>query len=144
MFAAFWQVQRTPYSLISGGEGSSIYKSTDGGDTWTDISKNRGLPSGVLGKIGVSVSPVNPDRVFAMIEAKDGGLYRSDDGGETWQRVSDSPAIRQRPWYYTRVYADTQNADTVYVLNVAFHKSIDGGRTLQLSGRRTATITTSG
>lgn len=129
IFATFWQVQRTPYSLISGGEGSSIYRSEDGGDTWTDISRNRGLPSGVLGKIGVSVSPVNPNRVFAMVEAKDGGLYRSDDGGESWQRVSDSPAIRQRPWYYTRVYADTQNPDTVYVLNVGFHKSIDGGRT---------------
>ncbi len=134
MFAAFWQVQRTPYSMISGGEGSSIYKSTDGGDTWTDISKNRGLPAGVLGKIGVSVSPVNPNRIFAMVEARDGGLYRSDDGGDTWQRVSDSPAIRQRPWYYTRVYADTQNADTVYVLNVGFHKSIDGGRTFTTIG----------
>jgi photosystem II stability/assembly factor-like uncharacterized protein len=134
IYAAFWQVQRTPYSLISGGEGSSIYKSTDGGDTWTDISRNRGLPAGVLGKIGVSVSPVNPDRVFAMVEAKEGGLYRSDDAGENWIRVSDSPSIRQRPWYYTRVYADTQNPDTVYVLNVGFHKSIDGGRTFTTIG----------
>ncbi len=129
MFAAVWQIQRTPYSLISGGEGSAVYRSTDGGETWTDISKNRGLPAGVLGKIGVSVSPVNPNRVWAMIEAKEGGLYRSDDGGDTWQRTSDNAGIRQRPWYYTRVYADTQNADIVYVLNVAFHKSIDGGRT---------------
>lgn len=134
IYAAFWQVQRTPYSLISGGEGSSIYKSTDGGDTWADISKNRGLPVGVLGKIGVSVSPVNTNRVWAMIEAKEGGLYRSDDAGETWQRVSDNANIRQRPWYYTRVYADTQNADTVYVLNVGFHKSIDGGRNFTTVG----------
>jgi photosystem II stability/assembly factor-like uncharacterized protein len=89
IFAAFWQIQRTPYSLISGGEGSGIYRSGDGGETWTDISKNRGMPAGVLGKIGVSVSPVNPNRVWAMIEAKDGGLYRSDDGGDTWQRTSD-------------------------------------------------------
>ncbi|MBK9154682.1 MAG: glycosyl hydrolase [Chloracidobacterium sp.] len=129
MYAAFWQVQRTPYSLISGGEGSSLYKTTDGGETWTDISKNRGLPAGVLGKIGVSVSPVNPNRVWAMVEAKEGGLYRSDDGGDTWQRTSDNASIRQRPWYYTRVYADTQNVDIVYITNVAFHKSIDGGRT---------------
>lgn len=129
IFASFWQVKRTPWSLLSGGEGSSIYKSTDGGDTWTDISKNRGLPAGVLGKIGISVSPVNSNRVWAMVEAKEGGLYRSDDGGESWTRTSDNPNIRQRPWYYTRVYADTQNVDTVYVLNVSFHKSIDGGRT---------------
>lgn len=134
IFATFWQVQRTPYSMISGGEGSAIYRSVDGGDSWTDISSNRGLPAGVLGKIGISVSPVNPNRVWAMVEAKDGGLYRSDDGGDTWQRTSESAAIRQRPWYYSRVYADTQNADTVYVLNVGFHKSIDGGRTFTTIG----------
>lgn len=134
IYATIWQIQRTPYSLISGGEGSAIYKSTDGGDTWTDISKNRGLPAGVLGKIGITVSPVNPNRLWAMVEAKQAGLYRSDDAGETWQRVSDNPALTQRPWYYFRVYADTQQADTVYVLNVGFHKSIDGGRTFSTIG----------
>ncbi|MFN6962325.1 MAG: WD40/YVTN/BNR-like repeat-containing protein [Pyrinomonadaceae bacterium] len=134
IYAAFWQVRRTPWTLISGGEGSTIYKSTDGGDTWTELKSNRGLPSGIWGKVGVTVSPVNPNRVWAMIEAKDGGLYRSDDGGDTWQRTSDSAAIRQRPWYYTRVYADTQQADTVYVLNVGFHKSVDGGRNFTTIG----------
>ncbi len=134
IYAGFWQIKRTPWSLESGGAGSSMYKSTDGGDTWTEIKTNRGLPAGVWGKIGVTVSPVNPNRVWAMIEAKDGGLYRSDDGGENWIRTSDSPQIRQRPWYYTRVYADTQNADMVYVLNVGFHKSADGGRTFTTVG----------
>lgn len=128
MYAAMWQVRRTPWGFESGGAGSSIYKSTDGGDTWTEISRNKGLPAGVLGKIGVAVSPVNTNRVWAIIEAKEGGLYRSDDAGENWQRVSNNPQILQRPWYYHRVYADTQNADTVYVLNVGFHKSADGGR----------------
>ena len=134
IYAGFWQIKRTPWSLESGGAGSSMYKSTDGGDSWTEIKSNKGLPSGVWGKIGITVSPVNPNRIWAMIEAKDGGLYRSDDGGENWQRTSDSPQIRQRPWYYTRVYADSQNADTVYVLNVAFHKSSDGGRTFSTIG----------
>jgi photosystem II stability/assembly factor-like uncharacterized protein len=134
IYATFWQVKRTPWTLISGGEGSSIYKSTDGGDTWTDISRNRGLPSGVLGKIGITVSPVDTNRLWAMVEAKDGGLYRSDNAGETWQRVSNDPRTMQRPWYYYRVYADTQNADTVYVLNVQFFKSIDGGRTFSVIG----------
>jgi photosystem II stability/assembly factor-like uncharacterized protein len=128
MFAAMWQVKRTPWGFESGGAGSSIYKSTDGGDSWTEISRNKGLPAGTLGKIGVAVSPVNTNRVWAMIEAKEGGLYRSDDGGENWQRVSNNPQIMQRPWYYFRVYADTQNAETVYVMNVGFHKSTDGGR----------------
>lgn len=134
IYATTWQIKRTPYSLESGGEGSAIYKSNDGGDTWTDISKNRGLPAGVLGKIGITVSPVNPNRVWAMVEAKQGGLYRSDDGGETWQMTSNNPNLTQRPWYYFRVYADSQSADTVYVLNVGFHKSIDGGRTFSTVG----------
>ncbi|HVE59968.1 MAG TPA: hypothetical protein VNB22_24355, partial [Pyrinomonadaceae bacterium] len=129
VYATFWQMRRTPWGFDSGGAGSSIYKSTDGGDNWTEITKNKGLPAGVLGKIGITVSPVETNRVWAIIEAKDGGLYRSDDGGENWTRTSDNPNIRQRPWYYTRVYADPQNADAVYVLNVNFHKSIDGGRT---------------
>lgn len=134
IYATTWQIKRTPYSLESGGEGSAIYKSNDGGDTWTDISKNRGLPAGVLGKIGITVSPVNPNRVWAMVEAKQGGLYRSDDGGENWQMVSNNPNLTQRPWYYFRVYADSQSVDTVYVLNVGFHKSIDGGRTFSTIG----------
>ncbi|MCY7348505.1 MAG: hypothetical protein LH614_20110 [Pyrinomonadaceae bacterium] len=129
IYAGFWQIKRTPWGFESGGAGSSLYKSTDGGDNWTEIKSNKGLPAGNWGKIGITVSPVNPNRIWAMIEAKDGGLYRSDDGGETWTRTSDNANIRQRPWYYTRVYADTQNAETVYVLNVALHKSIDGGRT---------------
>ena len=129
IYATTWQVRRTPYSLISGGEGSAIFKSYDGGDTWQDISRNKGLPPGVMGKIGITVSPVNPDRVWAMIESKQGGLYRSEDAGETWRRVSNNPQTMQRPWYYYRVYADTQDVNTVYVLNVRFHKSTDGGRT---------------
>jgi photosystem II stability/assembly factor-like uncharacterized protein len=128
MYAAMWQVKRTPWGFDSGGAGSSMHKSIDGGDTWTEISRNKGLPTGVLGKIGVTVSPVNPNRVWAIVEAKDGGLYRSDDAGENWQRVSNNPQILQRPWYYHRVQADSQNVDTVYVLNVGFHKSTDGGR----------------
>ncbi len=134
VYASFWQIRRTPWGFDSGGAGSGIFKSNDGGDNWTEISHNKGLPAGVLGKIGITVSPVDTNRIWAMIEAKDGGLYRSDDAGETWQKLSSDPRILQRPWYYMRVYADPQNADTVYVLNVQFHKSIDGGRTFSNVG----------
>ncbi|AXT18499.1 glycosyl hydrolase [Flavobacteriaceae bacterium AU392] len=130
LYASTWRVQRTPYSLSSGGEGSALWKSTDSGETWTEISKKEGFPEGTLGIIGVTVSPVNNQRVWAIIENKDkGGLYRSDDGGDTWTQVNSERKLRQRAWYYTRLYADTKNVDVVYVLNVQYHKSTDGGRT---------------
>lgn len=129
LYCAFWEAQRTPYSLSSGGPGSSLYKSTDGGDSWTEITRIQGLPEEVLGKIGVAVSPAQPERVWALIEAEDGALFRSDNGGETWERVSESHDLRRRAWYYMHVYADPQDPDTVWVLNLQAWKSTDGGRT---------------
>lgn len=131
IYASTWRVIRTPYSLESGGEGSALWKSTDGGDTWKNISGSKGLPKGTLGIIGVTVSPKNSNRVWALIEAADGGVFRSDDGGETWMKTNEDRSLRQRAWYYTRIYADTQNEDMVYVLNVSYHRSKDGGRTFQ-------------
>ncbi len=128
LFAALWEAHRTPWSLSSGGPGSGLYKSTDGGTTWRRLEGN-GLPRGILGRIGVSVSGADPNRVWALIEAEDGGLYRSDDGGETWQLVNNDRNYRQRAWYYTHVVADPQDRETVYVLNVGLHRSTDGGRT---------------
>ncbi|RIV44493.1 WD40/YVTN/BNR-like repeat-containing protein [Flagellimonas pelagia] len=134
LYASTWKVQRTPYSLSSGGEGSALWKSTDSGETWTEISKNEGFPTDTLGIIGVTVSPKNSNRVWAMVENKDkGGLYRSDDGGKKWTLVNSDRSLRQRAWYYTRVYADTNDENVVYVLNVNYHKSTDGGKTFQSS-----------
>ncbi|UCC39229.1 MAG: glycosyl hydrolase [Candidatus Aminicenantes bacterium] len=129
IYAALWEFYRTPHSLSSGGPGGGLFKSTDGGDTWTEISHKPGLPKGMLGKIGVTVSPAMPDRVWAIIEAKDGGVFRSEDGGQTWRRVNDERRLRQRAFYYTRIYANPKDADTVYVLNTGFYRSVDGGRT---------------
>ena len=129
LFASIWEAYRTPWTLSSGGEGSGLFRSGDGGDTWTEITRHPGLPSGILGKIGVAVSPADSNRVYALIEAQDGGLFRSDDAGKTWTKVSDDHNIRQRAFYYTRITADPKNRDVVYALNVELHRSTDGGKT---------------
>ena len=129
IYAAFWQVSRKPWRLDSGGPGSGLWKTTDGGDTWTDLSHATGLPKGVEGRVGVTVSPANPDRVWAIVEASDGGLFRSDDAGKTWTRVNESNNLRQRAWYYSHIFADPKNADEVYALNVGAYRSLDGGKT---------------
>ena len=131
VYAGMWRVKRTPYSLESGGAGSSLWKSTDGGDSWKEITRNPGLPAGTVGIIGVAVSPVKRDRVWAIVEAEEGGVFRSDDGGVTWQKTNDDRNLRQRAWYYTRIYADPKNEEVAYVLNVQFWKSKDGGRTFE-------------
>ena len=130
LYAALWQANRSPWGFSSGGPGSGLYKSTDGGFTWHEL-KGHGLPDGIYGKIGVSVA-ANSDRVYALIEAKDGGLYRSDNGGESWTLVSPDHRLTQRAWYYMHIYADPRDPDTVYVTNVQFLKSIDGGRSWSL------------
>ncbi|HEX7421891.1 MAG TPA: glycosyl hydrolase [Thermoanaerobaculia bacterium] len=131
LFASLWEVNRTPWSLTSGGEGSGLYKSTDGGATWKRLDGN-GLPKGILGRIGVTVSGADDSRVYALIEANEGGLFRSDDAGDTWTRVNDDERYRQRAWYFTHVYADPRVADTVYVLNTGAFRSTDGGKTFNL------------
>ncbi|MGY6558426.1 MAG: WD40/YVTN/BNR-like repeat-containing protein [Nitritalea sp.] len=131
MYATSWQVQRTPYSLESGGPGSKMFKSTDGGKNWTEISRNPGLPKGLLGIMGITVSPVNSNRLYAIIENLDGGVFVSSDAGATWEKTNDDRNLRQRAWYYTRIYADTQDENTVYVMNVSYHKSTDGGKTFK-------------
>ena len=129
IYAGFWEVYRKPWTLESGGPGSGIFKSTDGGDTWNELTRNPGMPKGTVGKVGIAVSPANPDRVWAIVEAEDGGVFRSDNGGSTWTKVNEERRLRQRAWYYTRIYADPKNADTVYILNTGFYRSNDGGRT---------------
>ena len=131
VYAALWQVRRQPWNFSSGGPGSGLYRSTDGGLTWSQL-KEHGLPAGILGRIDVSVSPVDSKRIYAMIEAKEGGLYRSDDAGATWRRVNDDGRIRQRAWYFSKIYADPKALDTVYALNTGMFRSTDGGKTFDL------------
>jgi photosystem II stability/assembly factor-like uncharacterized protein len=127
LFAALWEASRTPWQMTSGGAGSGLFRSTDGGEHWTEITRNPGLPSGVVGRIGVSVSPADGNRVWAIVENADGGVFRSDDAGATWKKTNDERKLRQRAFYYTHITADPQNRDRVYVLNVNFFRSDDGG-----------------
>ncbi|MEE2885799.1 MAG: glycosyl hydrolase, partial [Planctomycetota bacterium] len=129
LYASTWRIIRTPHSLESGGEGSDLWKSTDSGDTWQKITGNKGLPEGTTGIIGIAVSPVDHERVWAIIENDKGGVFRSEDGGDTWAKINSERKLRQRAWYYSRIYADTQDVDVCYVVNVGFHRSKDGGKT---------------
>src|SRR5713101_15911 len=131
LFASLWEVYRTPWSLGSGGPGSGLFKSTDGGSTWTQLD-GHGLPAGIMGRIGIAVSGADSNRVYAMIESKEGGLYRSDDGGDNWIRMNEDGRLRQRAWYFSHVFADPKSADTVYALNTGMFRSVDGGRSFEL------------
>jgi photosystem II stability/assembly factor-like uncharacterized protein len=131
LFAALWQARRTPWSMTSGGPGSGLWRSLDGGATWEDLSRRPGLPAGPFGRIGVAASGARPGRLWALVEAAEGGVFRSDDHGESWQRVNADPGPRARPWYYSHIYADPADAQTVYALATNFHRSVDGGRTFR-------------
>ena len=132
LYASTWRLQRTPYSLSSGGKGSALWKSINGGESWEKISDNNGFADGILGIIGVTVSPLNSKKVWAIVENKEnGGIYFSNDAGLSWKHINDSRDLRQRAWYYSKIYADTQNEDIIYVMNVFYHKSEDGGKTFK-------------
>ena len=131
LFAALYQVRRQPWFFSSGGPGSGLYRSTDGGTTWQHL-EGHGLPDGILGRIGVTVSGADSDRVYALIEAKDGGIFRSNDGGDNWEKINDDLRFRQRAWYFSKIYADPRAVDTLYVLNTGLFRSVDGGKGFKL------------
>ncbi len=129
LYASTWQVYRKAWKMWGGGPDCKLWKSIDGGDTWTDLTNNPGMPTGPIGKIGVTVSPADSNRVWAIVEANEGGVFRSDDAGKTWERTNEERKLRQRAFYYSRIYADPMDKETVYCLNTGFYKSTDGGKT---------------
>jgi photosystem II stability/assembly factor-like uncharacterized protein len=129
LYAALWQAGRTPWTLVSGGTGSGIFKSTDAGEHWTEITRAPGMPRGIIGNVGIAVSAAKPDRLWAIVEADSGGVFRSDDGGASWTRTNDERKLRQRAWYFSRIFADPKDTNRVYVLNVHAFRSDDGGKT---------------
>ncbi len=131
LYVTMWEAYRSFSNIVSGGPGSRIYKSADGGDSWTDITENEGLPKGVLGKMAIAVSPAKTGRVWALIEAEKNGLYRSDNGGKTWQLLNSERKLIERAWYFTHITADTVDPDTIYVNDLGFYKSMDGGKTFE-------------
>ncbi|GLU43023.1 WD40/YVTN/BNR-like repeat-containing protein [Allomuricauda sp. NBRC 101325] len=133
IYASTWQVYRKAWKMWGGGPDSKLWKSTDGGETWTDLTKNPGMPEGPIGKIGVTVSPADSNRVWAIVEANEGGVFRSDDGGKTWEMTNNERKLRQRAFYYSRLFADPKDKDVVYGLNVGFFKSTDGGKTFDVT-----------
>ena len=131
LYAAIWQGRRYPHAAESGGPDSGIWRSLDGGDSWTEVTRARGLPTGLLGRIGVAASPAQPGRVWALVETEDGAMFRSDDYGETWERLCDTADLRRRPWYYMHAFADPRDANTVWVLNLECWRSLDAGKTFE-------------
>ena len=137
LYAALWEAYRTEYTMSSGGAGSGLFKSTDGGESWTEITRNPGMPAGLIGRIGVAVSPANANRVYALVENANGGLFKSDDAGATWSLTTASRNVRQRAFYYTHVTADPKNADALYMLNTSAFRSTDQGKTMVSVGNGT-------
>jgi len=131
IYAALWEAWRKPWGMSSGGPGSGLFKSVDGGEHWTELTRNPGMPAGMIGKIGVSVSPADGNRVYALVENREGGVFVSDDAGATWKKTNESRDLRQRAFYYTRITADPKVKDKVYVTNVQFFRSDDGGKTFK-------------
>jgi photosystem II stability/assembly factor-like uncharacterized protein len=128
VYAGLWQARRGPYELVSGGPGSGLFRSDDGGRTWAELTDRPGMPKGVKGKVMVAASGARPGRVWAMVEAEQGGVFRSDNWGESWERLCEDRNLRQRAWYYSHIYADPRDPETVWVLNVETWRSVDGGR----------------
>jgi photosystem II stability/assembly factor-like uncharacterized protein len=137
VYAALWEAYRIEYQMSSGGPGSGMYKSTDGGETWTEITRNAGLPSGVVGRIGLANTKADSNRVYALVENENGGLFVSDDAGASWKLMNSNRAIRQRAFYYTHVFGDPSNKDVVYMQNTALFRSTDGGKTTVQVGQNT-------